>query len=146
MGRVFALTKIATAGLKDADQANGNLSDKDKIDRVAQHEELRFYKKQRWAVTTAAVVLLGAFLTTVSKVHVTALDKFFAVILISLAVCAGWFVLDNFQEGIVKVRCALDPADRDAAIRGREILSLHKSILVASAVVVGWAVLFKLPL
>jgi hypothetical protein len=146
MGTVFALTKIATAGLKDADQANGNLSDKDKIDRVAQHEELRFYKKQRWAVTTAAVVLLGAFLTTVSKVHVTALDKFFAVILISLAVCAGWFVLDNFQEGIVKVRCALDPADRDAAIRGREILSLHKSILVASAVVVGWAVLFKLPL
>jgi hypothetical protein len=129
-----------------SDQANGNLSDKDKIDRVAQHEELRFYKKQQWAVTTAGVVLLGAFLTIVSKVHITALDKFSAVILISLAVCAGWFVLDNFQEGIVKVRCALDPADRDAAIRGREILSLHKSILVASAVVVGWAVLFKLPL
>src|SRR5262249_7236844 len=70
----------------------------------------------------------------------------FAVILIFLAVFAGWFVLDNFQEGIVQVRRALDPADRDAAIRGREILSLHKSILVASAVVVGWAVLFKLPL
>ena len=129
-----------------SDQANGHLSDKDKIDRAAQHEELRFCKKQQWAVTTAGVVLLGAFLTAVTNVRITALDKFFAVILISLAVCAGWFVLDNFQEGIVKVRCALDPADRDAAIRGREILSLHKSILVASAVVVGWAVLFKLPL
>ena len=38
-----------------------------------------------------------------------------------------------------------DPADRDAATRGREILYLHKFILVASAVVVVWAVLFKLP-
>jgi hypothetical protein len=28
-----------------SDQANGNLSDKDKIDRAAQHEELRFYKR-----------------------------------------------------------------------------------------------------
>ena len=129
-----------------SDQATDNLSDKDKIDRAAQHEELRFYKKQQWAVTTAGVVLLGAFLTAVTNVRITALDKFFAVILIFLAVFAGWFVLDNFQEGIVQVRRALDPADRDAAIRGREILSLHKSILVASAVVVGWAVLFKLPL
>jgi uncharacterized membrane protein len=129
-----------------SDQANGNLSDKDKIDRAAQHEELRFYKNQQWAVTTAGVVLLGAFLTTVGNVRITALDKFFAVILIFLAASAGWFVLDNLQEDIVKVRRALDPADRDAAIRGREILSLHKSILVATAVVVGWAVLFKLPL
>jgi hypothetical protein len=128
------------------DQANGNLSDKDKIDRAAQHEELRFYKKQQWAVTTAGVVLLGAFLTIVRDVHITALDKFLAVILIFLAAWAGWFVLDDLQEGVVKVRRALDPSDRDAAIRGREILGLHKSILVATALVVGWAVLFKLPL
>jgi len=129
-----------------SDQTNGNLSDKDKIDRAAQHEELRFYKKQQWAVTTAGVVLLGAFLTAVGNVRITALDKFFAVILIFLAACAGWFVLENLQEDIVKVRRALDPADGDATIRGREILSLHKCILVATAVVVGWAVLFKLPL
>jgi hypothetical protein len=127
-----------------SDQANGNLSDKDKIDRVAQHEELRFYKKQQWAVTTAGVVLLGALLTTVGNLHITALDKFLAVILIFLAAWAGWFVLDDLQEDVVKVRRALDPADN--AIRGREILSLQKSILVATAVVVGWAVLFKLPL
>jgi len=37
------------------------------------------------------------------------------------------------------------PADRDAGTRGREILYLHKFILVASAVVAVWAVLFKLP-
>jgi hypothetical protein len=126
--------------------SNGNLSDRDQIDRAAQHEELRFYKKQQWAVTTAGVVLLGAFLTTVRNLHITALDKFLAVILIFLAVYAGWFVLDNLQEGIINVRRALNPADYDLAIRGREILNLHKAILVATAVVVGWAVLFKLPL
>src|SRR5262249_47479430 len=68
-----------------------------------------------------------------------------SLLLILLAVCAGWFVLDNLQEGIGKVRRALDPADSDALIRGREILNLQQSILIATAVVVGWAVLFKLP-
>ena len=111
-----------------SDQINGNLSDKDKIDRAAQHEELQFYKKEQWAVTAAGGRSFGAFLTAVTNVRITALDKFFAVILIFLAACAGWVVLDNLQEGISKVRRALDPADRDAAIRGREILSLHKSI------------------
>jgi hypothetical protein len=32
-----------------------------------------------------------------------------------------------------------------AATRGREILHLHKFVLVATAVVVVWAILFKLP-
>jgi hypothetical protein len=129
-----------------SDEINGNLSDKEKIDRAARHEELRFYKKQQWAVVTAGVVLLGAFLTAVINVHITALDKFFATILVFLAAWAGWFVLDDLQEGIEKVRRALDPAHRSAEIQGRELLAFQKSILVASAVVVGWAVLFKLPL
>jgi hypothetical protein len=129
-----------------SDETNGNLSDKEKIDRAAQHEELRFYKNQQWAVVTAGVVLLGAFFTTARNVHITALDKFCATILIFLAAWAGWFVLDDLQEGIGKVRRALDPADGGAEIRGHELLTLQKSILVATAVVVGWAVLFKLPL
>ena len=129
-----------------SDEPNGSLSDKEKIDRAAWHEELRFYKKQQWAVATAGVVLLGAFLTSVRNMHITALDKFFATILIFLAAWAGWFVLDDLQEGIGKVRRALDPGDPGAAIRGADLLALQKSILVATAVVVGWAVLFKLPL
>jgi hypothetical protein len=58
-----------------SDQNRVQLSDQDKIDRAAFHEEVRFYKKQQWAVATAGVVLLGAFLATVSDVHMTALDK-----------------------------------------------------------------------
>jgi hypothetical protein len=42
-------------------------------------------------------------------------------------------------------RRALDPRDREAATRGGEILGLHKAILVASAAVALWVVLFTAP-
>ena len=128
-----------------SDQNRGELSDKDKIDRAARHEEVRFLKKQQWAVATAGVLLLGALLATIRNMHMTVLDKFLAVVLIAIGVYAGWLFLDDLQYGLADVRRWLDPADRDAATRGREILYLHKFILVASAVVVVWAVLFKLP-
>ena len=128
-----------------SDQNRGELSDKDKIDRAARHEEVRFLKKQQWAVTTAGVLLLGALLATIRNMHMTPLDKFLALVLIAIGVYTGWLFLDDLQYGLADVRRWLDPADRDAANRGREILHLHKFILVASAVVVVWAILFKLP-
>jgi hypothetical protein len=127
-----------------SDENNSNLSDEEKIDRAARHEDLRFDEKQQWAVATAGVILLGALLTTSFNVHITALDKFLILILIALAIAAGWFVLDILEDGIVAVRRALGPAD--AAIHGREISGLLKSILIASGSVVAWAVVFKLPL
>ena len=127
-----------------SDENNINLSDEEKIDRAARHEELRFHTKQQWAVATAGVILLGALLTTAFNVHITALDKFLILILIGLAISAGWFLLDYLEEVIVDVRRALGPAD--AVIYGRKISGLLKSILVASGLVVAWAVVFKLPL
>jgi uncharacterized membrane protein len=127
-----------------SEQNRDKLSDRDKIDRAAWHEEVRFLKKQQWAVATAGVLLLGALLATIRNMHMTALDKFLAVVLIALGVYAGWLFLDDLQYGLADVRRWLDPADR-AATRGREIMHLHKFILVASALVVAWAVLFKLP-
>ena len=127
-----------------SDENNINLSDEEKIDRAARNEELRFYTTQQWAVATAGVILLGALLTTAFNVHITALDKFLILILIALAISAGWFLLDYLEEVIVDVRRALGPAD--AVIYGRKISGLLKSILVASGLVVAWAVVFKLPL
>jgi len=127
-----------------SDANNSNLSDEKKIDRAARHEELRFYTKQQWAVATAGVILLGALLTTAFNVHITGLDKFLILILIALAISAGWFVLDSLEESIVGVRRALGPAN--ASIHGRQISGLLKSILIATGSVVAWAVVFKLPL
>jgi hypothetical protein len=36
------------------------MTDQQNVDRAAQIEELRFAKKQQWAITTSAVTLLGA--------------------------------------------------------------------------------------
>lgn len=127
-----------------SDENNSNLSDEEKIDRAARHEELRFYTKQQWAVATAEVILLGALLTIAFNVHITALDKFLILILLALAISAGWFLVDYLEEVIVVVRRSLGPAD--AVIYGREISGLLKSILIASGLVVAWAVVFKLPL
>jgi len=127
-----------------SDENNSNLSDEEKIDRAAWHEELRFDTKQQWAVAPAGVILLGALLTTAFNVHITGLDKFLILILIALAISAGWFVLDSLEESIVGVRRALGPAN--ASIHGRQISGLLKSILIATGSVVAWAVVFKLPL
>jgi len=75
-----------------SDQNRGELSDKDKIDRAARHEEVRFLKKQQWAVATAGVLLLGALLATIRNMHMTVLDKFLAVVLIAIGVLR-WLVV-----------------------------------------------------
>ena len=123
----------------------GELNDREKIDRAACFEEVRFLKRQQWAVAAAGVVLLGALVATFRDVHMAALDKIFTLVLIAVGVGAGWFFLEDLQEGLARTRRVLEPTDWGAATRGREILYLHKFILVASAVVVVWAVLFKLP-
>jgi hypothetical protein len=74
------------------------LSDKEKIDRAAFHEEVRFYKKQQWAGTTAGVALLGAFLAT-ARGHMTISEKYVAVVVIVVAVCAGGYFLDSPSKG-----------------------------------------------
>jgi hypothetical protein len=121
------------------------MSDKDKeiIDRAALHEEVRFLKKQQWAVASAGVILFGGFLATIRGEHMSTLEKFLAVVLIAVGVWAGWFFLDHLQNGLAGVRRKLDPTDCAAETRGSEILNLHKGILVASALVVAWVVLFK---
>lgn len=125
--------------------SNGSqLSDQEKIDRAAFHEEVRFYKKQQWAVATAGVILLGALLATIRDVNdmrpVTVLDKFLAVALIAAGVWLGWYLIESLQSGLAAVRRRLDFSDYGAEMRGRDIMNLHKSILVGSALVVVWAV------
>ncbi len=121
------------------------LSDKDKIDRAAWYDEARFLKKQQWAIATAGVLLLAGLLAAVRNIHLTALDRFLAVVLVAIGVYVGWLSLDELQYGLAKFRRLLDPTDRDATVSGREISHLLKFMLVASALVVVWAVLFKLP-
>jgi hypothetical protein len=117
--------------------------EKEKIDRAAWHEQVFFLKRQQWAVTTAGVVLFGAFLAIIRNYDMSAWEKHLAVLLIVIGVGCGCFFLDDLQNGLATVRRALDPYDLGAPTRGGEILGLHKAILVASALVAVWVVLFK---
>jgi hypothetical protein len=117
--------------------------EKEKIDRAARHEEIRFLKRQQWAVTTAGVVLFGAFLAIIRNHDMSGCEKHLAVLLIVVAVGAGCFFLDDLQDGLAGVRRAVNPNDPNPRERGEPILILHKAILVASAAVVLWVVLFK---
>jgi uncharacterized membrane protein len=121
----------------------GELNDREKIDRAACFEEVRFLKRQQWAVAAAGVVLLGALVATIRDVHMAALDKIFTLVLIAVGVGAGWFFLEDLQEGLARTRRALDPTDWGAATRGREIMNVHKTILIVTALVVAWLIVFK---
>src|SRR5262252_3982474 len=130
-----------------SDQNRDNLTDKEKIDRAvdraAWREEVRFLKKQQWAVATAGVVLLSGLLAAIRDYHLTALDKFIVMVVVGLGVWCGWFFLEDLQRGLAVVRRALYPSDYAASTRGQEIVNLHKAILVGSAAFVVWIILFK---
>ena len=93
-------------------------TDKEKIDRAvdraAWHEEVRFLKRQQWAVATAGVVLLSGLLAAIRDHHLTTLDKLFVVVVIGLGVWCGWFFLDDLQSGLGRVRRDLNPSDYGA--------------------------------
>jgi hypothetical protein len=131
--------------MSDQNRFVGALTDqeKEKIDRVAWHEQVQFLKRQQWAVTTAGVALFGAFLAILRNQKMSACEKYFVVLLIVVAVAAGCYFLDDLQRGLAVVRRALDPHDEKAATRGDDILVLHRAILVASGAVVLWTVLFR---
>ena len=129
----------------DQNRYGGALTDqeKEKIDRVAWHEQVQFLKRQQWAVTTAGVALFGAFLAVMRNQNMSEWEKYLTVLLIVVGLGVGCFFLDDLQNGLAFVRRALDPFDREAPSRGDEILVLHKAILMASAAFVLWIVLFK---
>jgi predicted branched-subunit amino acid permease len=78
-----------------SEEKRDELTDKEKIDRAAWHEEVRFLKRQQWAVATAAGC---CFLAAIRNIHLTALDRFLAFLFIAIGVYAGWLVLDDLTR------------------------------------------------
>jgi formate dehydrogenase assembly factor FdhD len=52
--------------------------------------------------------------------------------------------IESLAEGLARTRRALDPTDWGSATRGREIMNVHKTILIVTALVVAWLIVFKL--
>jgi len=114
------------------------LSDREKIDRAAWHEEVRFYKKQQWAVATAGVVLCGGFVAAINNLHFKMTEKIVAMVIIAVGAGIGGYVIDKLQSDLANVRRKLDPSDRKAKTRGIEIVHFQRAILTLSATFVFW--------
>jgi hypothetical protein len=75
--------------------------EKEKIDRAAWHEQVQFLKRQQWAVTTAGVVLFGAFLAIMRNHDMSPWEKHLAVLLIVVGVGCGCSTSTTFTMALL---------------------------------------------
>src|SRR5215510_8897571 len=101
-------------------------------DRAAQFEELRFAKRQQWAIATAAVTLLAAVFGIARTTKVDTVEKAFATIFVVLIASFGIAFLHQLQGHLSRVRIALDPNDADPWFRGVDILRVLAGIVFFS--------------
>jgi len=133
------------------DPEDNNMSDPngyDDRDRPQLFEELRFAKKQQWAVATAAVTLLAAMF---ALQHSAApppdglgnKEKVAFGIVVTLVATFGCIFLIMLQRYIRETRLRLNASDRDALIRGLSIAGVLIAVIVLSAASVLYAVAFR---
>jgi hypothetical protein len=107
-------------------------------DRVARHEEIRFLKRQQWAVTIAVTTLLGVILSGTRAEK--ALDSVYtrhAALMFTLLIAAGGIkLLAMLQDSLKTTRLAIDPNDPDPWRRGAEIMWALMAVTFFSALVV----------
>jgi uncharacterized membrane protein YozB (DUF420 family) len=109
-------------------------------DRAAQFEELRFAKKQQWAVATAAVTLLAA-IYAISKGLKDA-EKAVLTVFVTLIATFGIYFLCQLQVHLERTRLYLDPNDRNPWFRGVDILLVLAGVIAISALVVFYSIWF----
>jgi hypothetical protein len=108
-------------------------------DRSALHEEIRFAKKQQWAITAYVMALLGAAFAIADaaepplEVWEKAVGSLFAVI----AVGVGCWLLYQLQNHLRDTQLRLNLSDNDPWGRGTEVLySLEASLFLSCVVVI----------
>jgi len=112
----------------------------DDKDRSQLFEELRFAKKQQWAVATAAVTLLGAIFALQHSVAgdsgagpIRPPEKIALAVAITLVAAFGCSFLAILQKYMRDTRLRLDPSDKDAALRGVSIVGALIGVIILSA-------------
>jgi hypothetical protein len=107
----------------------------DDEDRAQRFEELRFAKKQQWAVATAVVTLLGAIfaLQHAADAGPGPREKVALAVIITLIATLGCSFLVMLQNYMRVTRLLLDPCDQDAGLRGVSILGALIGVIILSA-------------
>ncbi len=97
-------------------------------------EELRFAKKQQWAVAAAVVTLLGAVYGLAHSAVPNDKEKVLLTVVITLIANTGCSILVSLQRYIHTTRLELEPRDRDALIRGAGIAAALIGVIILSAI------------
>jgi hypothetical protein len=108
-------------------------------DRPQYLEELRFAKKQQWAVTTAAITLLAAIYAVAKdlKPELGPKEKVAIAVLVTLIACAGVVYLTSLQSHLRETRLKLDPEDKEPWLRGVSVLAgLVGTVILGAAFVI----------
>lgn len=108
---------------------------------AARLEELRFAKRQQWAVAIATITFIaGAFHITHSMVQpLTVCEKLVATILISVVAIGGGGLLFKLQYHLRNTRLIIDRGDDRPYLRGLDVLIGLVFALIISAIAVCYS-------
>ena len=105
--------------------------------KAALWEELRFAKRQQWAVTAAVITFIVGAYNVVKPLGPC--EKVAATILITSMVFGGIYWLFDLQRHLRNTRLAIDRWDIDARSRGLEIVYGMVVALIISAIAVCYS-------
>jgi hypothetical protein len=108
-------------------------------------EELRFAKKQQWAVATASVTLLAAIFALQHSLTdgLKCVERIaFSIAIVLIAIFGTWFLI-KLQQHLRDTRLQLDPNDRNPATRGADILGVLIGVVILSSICVLYFVALR---
>jgi hypothetical protein len=109
--------------------------------KAAYLEELRFAKRQQWAVTIAAVTLIAGAYSMVQPLGPW--EKHVAIRLIGVVVAVGCWLLYSLQCHLRNTRLTIDPNDRCPWWRGADVLVGMAGAMIVSGGAVCYSLLWR---
>jgi len=112
--------------------------------KAALWEELRFVKRQQWAVTTAVIALIaGAYSIAGVKQPLGLWEKWVAMGFILGLVAGGWWLLYSLQCHLRRTRLAIDRYDPNPLSRSADVVIGMAIALAVSAGAVCYSLLWR---
>ena len=105
-------------------------------DRPQWFEELRFAKKQQWAIATAVVTLLAAIVALAHGNDPGPKEKVVLAVVVTLVAAFGCTFLVMLQRYMRDTRLRIDPTDKDALLRGTSIVGALVGVVILGAIAV----------
>ena len=109
--------------------------------KAAYLEELRFAKRQQWAVTTAVIALIAGAYSMVQPLGPW--EKHLAIRFIWIVVAGGWYLLCSLQCHLRNTRLAIDPDDAYPLLRGADVVIGMAGAMIISAAAVCYSLLWR---